>query len=287
MSGRLFRVLATALTAVCVLCFAAGAASAATGRHTHRPLDVRRGLGDDRGRQLRRQQATDASERSRLGAPGSSDRTRWRPRQPAVRPDAGPVIDTTQSFTVSAWVDLDNTNGYQTFVSQDGVAPGERRPTSAASSSSCAPTRTSSHSRCPTTTRRPRPLSSRPTRMSSRSPTSGTCSPASTTPRRGPRRCTSTAPSPRPCTGCRIGRRPGRWRSGARCSTATPTSSPAGSMTSGPTRARSAMPRSRRSPGRVSWSSTPPRRGRRPTRHSSASSSRTSATRPTGACTRS
>ena len=33
---------------------------------------------------------------------------------------AGPVIDTTQSFTVSAWVNLTNTNGYQTFVSQDG-----------------------------------------------------------------------------------------------------------------------------------------------------------------------
>jgi alpha-L-arabinofuranosidase len=33
---------------------------------------------------------------------------------------AGSVIDTTQSFTVSAWVNLNNTNGYQTFVSQDG-----------------------------------------------------------------------------------------------------------------------------------------------------------------------
>jgi alpha-L-arabinofuranosidase len=33
---------------------------------------------------------------------------------------ASPVLDTTQSFTVSAWVNLDNTNGYQTFVSQDG-----------------------------------------------------------------------------------------------------------------------------------------------------------------------
>ncbi len=33
---------------------------------------------------------------------------------------AGPVIDTTQSFSVSAWVNLANTNGYQTFVSQDG-----------------------------------------------------------------------------------------------------------------------------------------------------------------------
>jgi hypothetical protein len=31
------------------------------------------------------------------------------------------VIDTTQSFTVAAWVKLGNTNGFQTFVSQDGV----------------------------------------------------------------------------------------------------------------------------------------------------------------------
>jgi hypothetical protein len=34
---------------------------------------------------------------------------------------SGPVIDTTQSFTVSAWVYLTRTNGYQTFVSQDGT----------------------------------------------------------------------------------------------------------------------------------------------------------------------
>ncbi|MFZ1993719.1 MAG: LamG-like jellyroll fold domain-containing protein [Solirubrobacteraceae bacterium] len=34
---------------------------------------------------------------------------------------AGPVIDTTQSFTVSAWVYLTSTAGYQTFVSQDGT----------------------------------------------------------------------------------------------------------------------------------------------------------------------
>jgi Concanavalin A-like lectin/glucanases superfamily len=33
---------------------------------------------------------------------------------------AGPVIDTSSSFTISAWVDLNNTNGYQTFASQDG-----------------------------------------------------------------------------------------------------------------------------------------------------------------------
>ncbi len=34
---------------------------------------------------------------------------------------AGPVVDTTQSFTVSAWVYLTRTTGYQTFVSQDGT----------------------------------------------------------------------------------------------------------------------------------------------------------------------
>ncbi len=33
---------------------------------------------------------------------------------------ASALIDTTHSFTVSAWVNLSNTNGYQTFVSQDG-----------------------------------------------------------------------------------------------------------------------------------------------------------------------
>jgi hypothetical protein len=33
----------------------------------------------------------------------------------------GPVVDTTQSFTVSAWVYLTSTSGYQTFVSQDGT----------------------------------------------------------------------------------------------------------------------------------------------------------------------
>jgi alpha-L-arabinofuranosidase len=34
---------------------------------------------------------------------------------------SGPVIDTGRSFTVSAWVNLSNTNGYQTFVSEDGT----------------------------------------------------------------------------------------------------------------------------------------------------------------------
>ncbi|HEX3443094.1 MAG TPA: hypothetical protein VHS80_00135 [Chthoniobacterales bacterium] len=32
---------------------------------------------------------------------------------------ASPVLDTTKSFTVAAWVKLNNTNGYQTFVSGD------------------------------------------------------------------------------------------------------------------------------------------------------------------------
>jgi alpha-L-arabinofuranosidase len=33
---------------------------------------------------------------------------------------AGPVIDTSASFSVSAWVNLASTSGYQTFVSEDG-----------------------------------------------------------------------------------------------------------------------------------------------------------------------
>lgn len=41
------------------------------------------------------------------------------PQQAAV--SAAPVIDTSKSFTVSAWVNLANTNGYQTFVSEDGT----------------------------------------------------------------------------------------------------------------------------------------------------------------------
>ncbi|MDG4820802.1 LamG domain-containing protein [Asanoa sp. WMMD1127] len=35
---------------------------------------------------------------------------------------AGPVIDTSQSFAVSAWAKLANTNGFATIVSQDGTA---------------------------------------------------------------------------------------------------------------------------------------------------------------------
>jgi alpha-L-arabinofuranosidase len=38
---------------------------------------------------------------------------------------SGPVIDTAHSFTVSAWIRLDDANGYQTFVSQDGAAPAD------------------------------------------------------------------------------------------------------------------------------------------------------------------
>lgn len=34
---------------------------------------------------------------------------------------AGPVIDTSAGFTVSAWVNLRDVNGYQTFVSEDGT----------------------------------------------------------------------------------------------------------------------------------------------------------------------
>lgn len=37
--------------------------------------------------------------------------------------DAGkPLVDTTKSFTVSVWVRFNNTEGYQTFVSQDGTS---------------------------------------------------------------------------------------------------------------------------------------------------------------------
>src|SRR5689334_12526630 len=36
--------------------------------------------------------------------------------------DAGaPVLDTTKSFSVSSWVKLDKTSGFQTFVSVDGT----------------------------------------------------------------------------------------------------------------------------------------------------------------------
>jgi alpha-L-arabinofuranosidase len=40
------------------------------------------------------------------------------PQQDAA--SSAPVIDTSKSFTVSAWVNLGNANGYQTFVSEDG-----------------------------------------------------------------------------------------------------------------------------------------------------------------------
>ena len=41
------------------------------------------------------------------------------PQQDAA--SGGPVIDTSKSFTVSAWVNLASTSGYQTFVSEDGT----------------------------------------------------------------------------------------------------------------------------------------------------------------------
>ena len=41
------------------------------------------------------------------------------PQQDAA--SSGPVIDTSKSFTVSAWVNLASTSGYQTFVSEDGT----------------------------------------------------------------------------------------------------------------------------------------------------------------------
>ncbi len=47
-------------------------------------------------------------------------RVRARRHPAAGRGQRRPVIDTSGSFTVSAWVNLANTNGYQTFVSGDG-----------------------------------------------------------------------------------------------------------------------------------------------------------------------
>ena len=40
------------------------------------------------------------------------------PEQDAA--SSGPILDTSNSFTVSAWVNLANTNGFQTIVSEDG-----------------------------------------------------------------------------------------------------------------------------------------------------------------------
>jgi alpha-L-arabinofuranosidase len=125
MSGRLFRVLATALTAVSVLCFATGAASAAA-----RPPTLTGHWTFDEG------SGTSAADSVSPGEPLTlEDGAGWAPgtvgpyalsldgTSQEYAQTADPVIDTDQSFTVSAWVYLDNTNGYQTFVSQDGVAP--------------------------------------------------------------------------------------------------------------------------------------------------------------------
>jgi alpha-L-arabinofuranosidase len=54
------------------------------------------------------------------GVVGSHSLAVSTPRQQYAQ-SSGPVIDTTQSFTVSAWVYLTSTSGYQTFVSQDGT----------------------------------------------------------------------------------------------------------------------------------------------------------------------
>ena len=62
--------------------------------------------------------------RCRTAHPGgreSSDRQRSHCRGSGQYAEASSaLIDTTHSFTVSAWVNLSNTNGYQTFVSKDG-----------------------------------------------------------------------------------------------------------------------------------------------------------------------
>ncbi len=128
MSGRLFRALAAAFMAVCVLCFATGAASAATGPPTltghwtfdegsgttaansvvsGEPLTLENGAG----------WAAGTVGPYALSLDGAAQQ---------YAQTADPVIDTGHSFTVSAWVYLDNTSGYQTFVSQDGVAPGDQ-----------------------------------------------------------------------------------------------------------------------------------------------------------------
>ena len=128
MSGRLIRVMATAFTAVCLQCFATGAASAAAGATTltgHWTFDEGSG--------------TTAADSVSPGQPLTLENgAAWAPG--TVGPYAlslngtgdqyaqssGPVVDTAHSFTVSAWVYLDNTNGYQTFVSQDGVPADEQ-----------------------------------------------------------------------------------------------------------------------------------------------------------------
>ncbi|HEY3772277.1 MAG TPA: alpha-L-arabinofuranosidase C-terminal domain-containing protein [Solirubrobacteraceae bacterium] len=131
MSGRLIRALATVFTAVCVLCFATGAASAATG-----PPALTGHWTFDEGSGTTAADSVTPGEPLTLengagwaaGTVGpyalSLDGTAQQYAQ-----TADPVIATGQSFTVSAWVYLDNANGYQTFVSQDGVAPGDQTGT--------------------------------------------------------------------------------------------------------------------------------------------------------------
>src|SRR5579875_2807873 len=128
MTGRLIRVLATALSTGCLVGGATGAAHAATpppaltGHWTFdegsgstaansvaggEPLTLENGAGWAPG-------TVGPSALSLDGADQQFAQT------------ADPVIDTAHSFTVSAWVYLSNTNGYQTFVSQDGVAAGDQ-----------------------------------------------------------------------------------------------------------------------------------------------------------------
>jgi alpha-L-arabinofuranosidase len=142
MSGRLFRVMATACLAVCLQCTASGGASAATGASSganrspsaasgpppltgHWTFDEGSGStaansvpgGEPLALQNGAGWAAGTVGPYALSLDGAS-------QQYAQTTD--PVIDTAHSFSVSAWVYLDNTNGYQTFVSQDGVMPADR-----------------------------------------------------------------------------------------------------------------------------------------------------------------
>ncbi len=123
MSGRFTRVMAATLASLCLLGAAASAASAAgtppplTGHWTFdegtgttaadsitpgQPLTLHNGAG----------WAPGTVGPFALSLDGSGDE---------YAQSSGPVIDTDTSFTVSAWVYLDDTNGFQTFVSQDGL----------------------------------------------------------------------------------------------------------------------------------------------------------------------
>ena len=192
---------------------------------------------------------------------------------------AAPVIDTTQSFTVSAWVYLNNVNGYQTFVSQDGSQI----------SGFFLQLRGDTHQFAFTR-------------------------PAYDSPKALGIIATDTAVIPQPdewyhLTGVYDASAQtislyvngqlaqtqsyvpnwsadGVLASAAGCSRATArTSSPAASTTSAPTPARWARERSRNSPVPDGSRSTPRSAGRRSTRPSSARSWRRSTTPPTAACT--